>query len=211
MDFTKGLTFTFRERDWLKKILITGLIAIIPIIGIVYLLGWGKEIISRVQRNSLEKIPPRPSIKFFKDGLRTFFLILVYSLPLMLFLFGLRILSFFWAGIFNGLFESAWISFFKLLGDLARFIYLFALLLVLPALFYMLIKHDSIRGALEFKTIYLMIKHDSKTFFGLLVAAIISIIISSLGVSVFYIGIVFTLPLGVAVYSYLVGDAGKNY
>ncbi len=48
MDFGKAFTFAFEDPDWLKKILINGLIGLIPLVGQIYLMGWGLEVARRI-------------------------------------------------------------------------------------------------------------------------------------------------------------------
>ncbi len=63
---------------------------------------------------------------------------------------------------------------------------------------------------LIFKGTYHTIRYNTNVYFQLLVAAILSLIVAGVGISLFYVGVIFTLPYGVAIYSYLVGDVGKT-
>jgi hypothetical protein len=86
MDFGQAFSFVFRDPDWPKKILLNGLIGLIPIVGQLYLLGWGLETARRV----IQQDPyPLPEINFggwLGHGLRAFVVSLVYSLPIWLFI-----------------------------------------------------------------------------------------------------------------------------
>ncbi|HOG60678.1 MAG TPA: hypothetical protein PKX76_05130, partial [Flexilinea sp.] len=63
----------------------------------------------------------------------------------------------------------------------------------------------------NFKRVYQMIKNDSKTFLSLLISIILAIIIASIGVSLFYIGVIFTIPFAAAFYAHLLGQVSRGY
>jgi hypothetical protein len=48
MNFGKAFTFVFDDPEWLRKVAINALIGLIPIVGQLYLLGWGLEVARRV-------------------------------------------------------------------------------------------------------------------------------------------------------------------
>ncbi len=48
MDFGKAFTYAFEDQDWLKKLGIGGLLLLIPIFGILAVMGWTVEITRRV-------------------------------------------------------------------------------------------------------------------------------------------------------------------
>lgn len=85
MDFGRAFTFPFNDQNWPKKILIPALIALIPILGQIYLSGWMIEILRRVLRNDPTPLPDDVDFgKFAMDGLKVFVIGLVYSIPLIL-------------------------------------------------------------------------------------------------------------------------------
>ncbi len=43
MDFAKPFTFVFEDQNWLSKIALVAVISLIPVVGVLVLLGWGLE------------------------------------------------------------------------------------------------------------------------------------------------------------------------
>ncbi len=86
MDFGKAFSFVFEDPDWLKKIVVAALIGLIPVIGQVYLVGYGLEVARRVIRHDPS---PLPDILFgdsLATGFKSFLIGLVYAIPIFLLL-----------------------------------------------------------------------------------------------------------------------------
>lgn len=209
MDFTRAVTFVFSERDWWKKILITGLIGVIPFVGVIYLMGWMMEVVDRVKGNAAEKLPVRPTFAIFKNGVKLLAGVLIYLIPMMVLFSVFGVFKYFWQVIFDGFLENAGVQMFNLIVNIAEFIYVFLILFVLPGIIYKLIRRNSLRDTFDFKGVFQAVRNNSQTYFQLLVAAVICLIVAGVGISLLYVGVIFTMPLGLAIYSYVVGDAGK--
>ena len=69
MDYTRAITFLFKQHDWIKTILIAGLITLIPIVGIINLIGWGLEISRRVKESDFDLLPKKEVINRFTEQL----------------------------------------------------------------------------------------------------------------------------------------------
>ena len=85
MDFSLAFSFPFKDPDWVKKILIVGLITIIPIIGEIFLLGWAVEITRRVIQNEPTPLPDIDFGTHLSKGFQVFIIELVYAIPLIIF------------------------------------------------------------------------------------------------------------------------------
>ena len=210
MDFTRAITYVFSEKDWWKKILITGLIGIIPFVGAIYLMGWMMEIVTRVRGNSYEKLPLMPTFAIFKNGVKLFVSLLVYLIPLLFVYLFFALFTRLWTLVFSGFIENAGLQFFGLVVNVAEFIYIFLIILLLPVIIFKLSRSNSLRDTFDFKGTYHTIRYNTNVYFQLLVAAILCLIVAGVGISLFYVGVIFTLPFGLAIYSYLLGDAGKT-
>jgi hypothetical protein len=81
MDFGKAFSFVFEDQDWLKKIVIAALISLIPIIGQIYLLGYGMEVGRRVIRHEAQLLPDVAFGESLGLGFKSFVIGLVYSIP----------------------------------------------------------------------------------------------------------------------------------
>ncbi len=85
MDFGKSFTFVFEDPEWLKKIVIAALISIIPVIGQIYLVGYGLEVGRRVIRQDPRPLPDVSFVESLMLGLKSFVIGLVYSIPAIVF------------------------------------------------------------------------------------------------------------------------------
>ncbi len=93
MDFGKAFTFVFEDPDWLKKIVIAALISLIPLVGQIYILGYGLEVGRRVIRHDPR---PLPDIEFAESlalGFKSFVIGLVYSIPAIILTLPITIVS----------------------------------------------------------------------------------------------------------------------
>ncbi len=81
MDFGKSFTFVFEDPEWLKKIVIAALISIIPLIGQIYLVGYGLEVGRRVIRHDPHPLPDVSFVESLLLGLKSFVIGLIYSIP----------------------------------------------------------------------------------------------------------------------------------
>ncbi len=210
MDFTRAITYVFREEKWWKKLLITGLISVIPVVGLIYLIGWISEVVLRVKWGSYSILPEKPSWSFLKEGIKLFITSLIYIIPYLIISLFIRFISWGWSLIFGGVIEKFGVGFFGFLNDhIACCTFYFPV--CYSGSFLLYLDHKNVRDTLNFKRVYQMIKNDSKTFLSLLISIILAIIIASIGVSLFYIGVIFTIPFAAAFYAHLLGQVSRGY
>jgi len=77
-----AFAWPFRDPDWLNKVLIMGLIQLIPIVGGINGLGWMLAAIDRLRAGD-EKLPPA-NFDYLGRGVQLFVVYLVYYLALAL-------------------------------------------------------------------------------------------------------------------------------
>ena len=82
MDIGRSFTFVTEDEDWLRKVLIGGLISLIPIVGQLYLVGYALQVI----KNTIEGRPvPLPEVtEDFGDKLLKGLLVLIIGFVLFL-------------------------------------------------------------------------------------------------------------------------------
>ena len=84
MDIGKAFSFVFEDEEWVGKVLIGGLISLIPLIGQLAVLGYALKVAQNVAQGN-----PRPLPRWneFGDhlmrGLYDFVIRLVYALPVV--------------------------------------------------------------------------------------------------------------------------------
>jgi hypothetical protein len=84
MDFGKAVSFTFDDPDWIKKVVIGGVVTLVPILNFASY-GYSIEVTRRVIDGNPQPLPEWDDFggKFIK-GLIYFVIGLVYSLPIVL-------------------------------------------------------------------------------------------------------------------------------
>lgn len=85
MDLAKSFSFVFEDENWVAKIIIGGIIAIIPIIGWFLVMGYMVGIARNVIRNNPRPLPEWSDFgQLIVDGLYAFVIGFVYMLPLII-------------------------------------------------------------------------------------------------------------------------------
>jgi hypothetical protein len=206
MDISTAFTFVKNDKDWITKILITGLIGLIPIVGQLYLAGWSMDIAKRYTLGSADLLPDVNFGQYIKMGFKYCIVNLVYALPIII------------VSVFTGLFTSVFMNsdsqgvqfFGAALSCGMTFIY-FILGLAISVFAYAgimrLIENGLWKDAFNFTEVWKMIKNSPKTFLLLLLLSLLVSLISSLGLVVCFIGVIFTTPYAMAVWGHLLGQA----
>ncbi|HKW59837.1 MAG TPA: DUF4013 domain-containing protein [Candidatus Dormibacteraeota bacterium] len=77
-----AFTYPFRDPKWVEKIVIVGLIGLIPIVGVINNLGWMLAAIGRIRAGE-EGLPPA-NFDYLGRGLQLFVVLLVYGFLVLL-------------------------------------------------------------------------------------------------------------------------------
>jgi hypothetical protein len=84
MDIGIAFTYMFQDRDWLKKILIGGVISLIPIVNFAAL-GYTVQVVRNVRDGQDLPLPEWDAFgEYFVSGLYLFLVYLVYAIPILL-------------------------------------------------------------------------------------------------------------------------------
>ena len=82
MDWGSAFQFQFKDKDWLKKILIGGVMFIIPIFGWLVILGYAVETAKNVKNGQDTPLPEWEDWGGrFMTGLLAFVTIFIYAIP----------------------------------------------------------------------------------------------------------------------------------
>jgi len=81
MNYSLAFSFVKDEKDWILKLLVSGLISLIPVIGQLYLVGWLFEIARRVAAHETVLLPDVSFSSFIKSGFKLTIITFVYMLP----------------------------------------------------------------------------------------------------------------------------------
>lgn len=205
MDISTAFTFMKNDKEWITKILIAGLIGLIPIVGQLYIAGWGMEISKRHLAGRSDLLPETQFGLYIKMGFKAAVVGFVYTLPVTL----ISAFSGFFIGFISRS-DSEALQFFGAAMSCVSGIFTFILGLVLfvfvIAAYMRLIDTGLWKDAFDFAAVWKMVKSSPKTLIILLLLGFLTSLISGLGVVVCFIGVIFTLPYGISVFSHLIGQ-----
>jgi hypothetical protein len=194
MDIARTFSFITEDEEWVTKILIGGLIFLIPIVGQLAALGYMMKVAQNVSQG-IEK--PLPRWGEFGDllmrGLYYVVIALVYMIP---YLFATFLLVCVTGGLGASLEESETAG--AALGGLACIITPILLLLAFAggALGYVgatrYVETDRLAAAFEFSEVISLLRNHIGLWLMALVVGIIAGIVASLGIIACGIGVIFT-------------------
>lgn len=83
MDFGKAFTFVFDDEDWVKKVLIGGILGLIPVVNLI-VLGYGLKVLKNVADGVEHPLPDWTDFgDYFVQGLMSFLGGLIWAAPLI--------------------------------------------------------------------------------------------------------------------------------
>jgi hypothetical protein len=207
MNFGQAFTFVFEDPDWVKKVLIPALISIIPIIGQIFLVGWSIDVTRRVIQGNPRPLPDLDFGRQFVDGLKVTVIGLVYSIPIILFIIPIIIVS---ATVGNQNLDSntvgPLVSIVSICCGGLIFIYSILLAFVLPAAFGNFAATDRLGAAFNFNEVMGLLRAAPGAYLLVLLGLFVSGLIGGLGSIICAIGVVVTLAYSQAVNGHLYGQ-----
>ncbi len=85
MDIGKSFNFVFEDKKWIEKILIGGILMLIPILGSILMLGYGVQLVRNVRNHEPEPLPEWDDWGAkIAEGFKLFIIYLLWSLPLII-------------------------------------------------------------------------------------------------------------------------------
>ncbi|HJZ47366.1 MAG TPA: DUF4013 domain-containing protein [Roseiflexaceae bacterium] len=209
MDIGKAFGFVFEDEEWVSKVLIGGLIFLIPLIGQLAVIGYSLK----VAQNVIQGNPrPLPAWSEFGDhimrGLYAFVIQFVYSLPAVILagIFACTVVSASaaasqrseGAGAGIGLLGTCLIPLIVVVGLLSA-------LLSYPAIGRYL-STNSLSEAFKFSDVIANVRADLAPWFILLVVGILAGFVGSLGAIACGVGVLFTSFYAQCVIGYALGQ-----
>lgn len=213
MDLGKAFTYQFETDDWWKKLLITGLITLIPVVGALYTLGWMMEIASRFSKAGNFSDVELPDVDFggyLGKGFQGFVVSIAYSIPAFIFAIPVIIVSIIAAN--DGGDTSALIATITGIccGGLYVLVAIAGGLLAYPAMMEVQV-NGNLGAGFNFKRVFAIFKGAIVPFLlSILAMAIVTPILSSLGALLCGLGVLFTLPYSFSLMGYFLGTAYKE-
>lgn len=202
MDLGLAFSFPFQDEEWIKKVVIAAVLLFFPIIGWLLVFGWALEITRRVIRDSEEPLPDWTEFAdLFVLGLKGFVISFLYSIPIMLITAPVSVL-----GWFDSDLEGV-VAVLSICTSCFSFLYSIVLGVALPAGFGILADSDNLSEAISPVRILELLRAAPGAFVITLVGAIIAGFVSSVGVILCIVGVVFTTAYSLALQGHLIGQA----
>jgi hypothetical protein len=209
MNFGQAFSYPFQDSEWFKKIIISGLISLIPVIGWLYLYGWMLEIMRRVINKETPLLPD--DVDFGGNlgrGFQGFIIGFVYAIPLIIFSLPPSLVA--PIGQLTGM-DSNTLTTVSLVISICcgglSFIYGILMALVLPAALANFVVHGSMGAGFRFGEVFGLIKAAPGAYVVALLGSLVASIVGQLGVIVCVIGLLLTIPYYMAVMGHFYGQA----
>lgn len=208
MNFGQAFTFQFEDPDWAKKILIPALIALIPIVGQIFLIGWLLSITRAVIRQDPRPLPDLDFGKQFKDGFKGFVAALGYVFPAILMSIPVVIVSVMASE--GNMDEDTMAVIVPLVSVCCNgLIFLYALVMAffLPAALGNMVAKESLGAAFRFSEVLGLVKIAPGAYLLVLLGAFVTGMLAPLGMIACIIGAIFTYAYTMSVNGHLYGQA----
>jgi len=209
MDIGKAFTYVFEDEDWVKKVLIGGVVNIIPIVGLFFTAGYMLETIKNVMEGRPLPLPEWDDWggKFMK-GLMAAIIGLVYTLPVI-------VLTLCFTGVIvvtgqNEDTANAVVSIAMSCIQCVNLLYVLAVMVVSPAILSKYAEAWELGAAFRFGEIFSLIKDNIGTYLLVLVITLLAGIIGNLGGIACGVGALFTMFYAMLVNGYAYGEAYRT-
>jgi len=212
IDIDTAFKFIFWDKDWIKKILIAGVLYL-TMIGSVPVLGWALEIQRRVIREKEDILPDWHYIGIFTlDGLKYTVVNMIWASPLMLLYLGV-----FFIPIFSMQSTEEISNFFDFFPIFSFLFFPFIMLIMflfytlLPIITGIFVDTDSMREALRISRVWRMWKLNFIQCLGVAFLSYLATYAASMaGMVLLFIGMFLTAPIGMAIQHHFFGQAYRN-
>lgn len=204
MDFSLSFSFPFQDEGWVKKIVLTAVISLIPIIGQLALIGWLVELTRRVIRGDAEPLPDWADFGgILVLGLKMFAIGFVYAIPLMFMTIPMA--------IFDALVDSdsavALYTIVTLCFSCFALIYGLALAFFIPAAVGELAATDNLGAAINPTNIIAHVRAAPSAYLLAFLGTIVAGFLSGFGVILCFVGVILTAVYASAIQGHLYGQA----
>jgi len=211
MDFSTPFSYPFKDPDWLKKLAVAGLIFLIPIIGWLYLFGWGLEITRQIVKGEPVEIPGTDFGKFVTRGLKVWVVGIVYAIPSIILQIPSSFANIAAQSVSNDDGSGAvmgGLAVVTMCASVLSGIYSLILAFIYPAVYANFVAHnDEISAGLRFGEIFGLIKKAPMAYLLVLIGTLIAGVISGLGVIACIIGVIITISYATLIMSHFYGQA----
>jgi hypothetical protein len=204
MDIGLAFSFPFQDEEWVTKLILVGVILIIPVLGIILALGWTLAITRAVIRGEAE---PLVGLSDFADlltlGFKAFLISLIYALPIVV----LSVPFGFISSLIESESAQALVAIVSLCFSCFSLLYGLALAFIYPAAFAELAANDNLGAALNPSHIFGLVRKAPNAYVLTFLATLAAGFLAGLGILLCFVGVLFTSAYAYAVYGHLYGQA----
>lgn len=208
MKFGQAFSFMFKDPEWIKKVLLTGLILLIPLVGGFYLVGWMIEIVRRVIQEQPDALPGIEFGKFIGQGFKAMIISLVYNIPTSLFAAPIGAV---WAVAMTGDESLQTVAMvLTVCCGLLLLVYGILSLLLVPAAWGNFAAKGTLGAGLRFGEVFALLKAAPGAYLMAFLGIIVGNLIAPLGSILCGVGYFFTQPYASGLVAHLYGQAYKQ-
>jgi hypothetical protein len=207
MDFSLALSYPLRDPEWGRKILLAGLLSLIPILGPAWVLGWSLGITRQVIAQGSQTLPEFDLAQDLLRGLKIWGIVVIYTLPILAVIvplgigFGMTLLT------DDGQAATVW-ALTALCMVALLIVYSLIVTLALPAAYANFLAHDEqFVSGLNIKEVASLIRRGPAAYFLVWVGAIMCAFITLFGLAGCVIGVMFSGSYALMVMAHLYGQA----
>lgn len=212
MSFGNALSFPFKDPQWFKKLIIPGLLGMIPFFGPLFPMGYSLSIARKMIENGTSALPVFDFGREFKRGFMLLVVGLGYALPVIL-VFFIMSLGLVIYGVLSSQSGNMDSSAFGILtmqscfGILAAGYGLFIAFFTPAAIANLLANGERLGEAFRFGKIWGAILTALPSYLFLFLGAILINLLAASGSILCGIGLILTVPYAMAVYGHMLGQA----
>ena len=208
MDIGKSLGFVFEDKKWIEKVLIGGLISLVPIIGALWVLGYTVKLVRNVRNGDPEPLPEWEDFgELLSDGFKLFVIYFVWALPLIIAYIPLLVTSIM-AQDAGGDASTLWGLVTVCFGC---FLFLYGLFFaaVLPALMVKFADNGEISDGFDFQGIFSFVKsHLGEIALVVVMGLAINLLAQLVGFLLCLVGLIFTSFWARLVIAHMIAQIG---
>jgi hypothetical protein len=210
MDVGRSISYVFEDPDWLKKVLIGGVLAIIPIFGTFVVFGYWVRTAINVANGSELPLPEWNDFGGdFMRGVKAFVALVIWAIPLFV-LFGcgsipLVVLSNSSNGAVSVLGALFTIGFFGV-----GFLLALAITFAAPVIIGRVVMRDSVAAAFEYNAIVGEARNNVVPLLVIVGMSIVLRFVAGFGIVLCVVGILFTSFLAFVMLSHLYGQLWRQ-
>ncbi len=211
MDLERSLTFPFKDDEWLQKLLIAGIVGVVPIINLA-LIGWGVRQLKKVIADQELPLPDWSDFgDYFVKGLLVVIGNLIYAIPMLIFICLASVFGGDWSSSYEYGYSSGGLNIIGLCFGCLTSLWGLLVGIVLPAAVTQYAVTEDFASFFRFGEIFRYIGRNLGNYIIALIVSVLVWIAASIVGGVFCgVGVILTVPWATLVTAHLLGLVYKG-